>query len=251
MIKLTKKEKIGIGVFLLLVALSLGLFFGLKGHPKNCTPKCNGKTCGPDGCGGNCKPGCQTGYTCKNGACIKDGCTPQCSGKTCGPDTCGGTCPPGCETGYACDDNGKCVETGCAKSGEECMKDTDCCSTGLTCGSDLTCQECPAHTNGPHCQYSRDKTCSGHGDPNMQGACTCDSDYMSVEGNCNLKKTDKCFGLYETTYGSTGVCQCNQGVCGTLPPKAQVSNIGLGDLEGKYLTKDKCNDSWPRSCRWE
>jgi len=36
-----------------------------------CAPDCVGKTCGADGCGGNCTPGCRIGETCNNdGSCV-------------------------------------------------------------------------------------------------------------------------------------------------------------------------------------
>lgn len=36
------------------------------------------------------------------------GCTPQCDGKECGPDGCGGECVPGCAPGQICGDSGLC-----------------------------------------------------------------------------------------------------------------------------------------------
>ncbi len=74
----------------------------------SCTPACDGKVCGPDGCGGSCGPPCATGTCDANGQCV---CTPACEGKVCGPDGCGGSCGPPCMTG-TCDANGQCVVTG-------------------------------------------------------------------------------------------------------------------------------------------
>ncbi len=34
---------------------------------------------------------------------------PQCAGKSCGPDGCGGQCPPGCATGQSCNASGQCI----------------------------------------------------------------------------------------------------------------------------------------------
>ncbi|MFH1435484.1 MAG: hypothetical protein ABIJ56_07180 [Pseudomonadota bacterium] len=93
-----------------------------------CVPDCFGRTCGPDGCGDTCPPGCRTGYDCTDaGICTCEGtvcgsiccpsdqacyeescCTPDCSGRICGSDSCGDECPPGCSTGYACAGDGTC-----------------------------------------------------------------------------------------------------------------------------------------------
>ncbi len=46
-----------------------------------CSPRCEGRTCGPDGCGGTCGPGCNGGSTCTEGVCIAPpvGCTGACA----------------------------------------------------------------------------------------------------------------------------------------------------------------------------
>ncbi|MBT4824176.1 hypothetical protein HN695_03325 [Candidatus Woesearchaeota archaeon] len=57
-----------------------------------CTPSCQGKQCGTDGCGGFCgafNGQCADGELCLDGAC---GCKPNCAGKACGDDGCGGLC---------------------------------------------------------------------------------------------------------------------------------------------------------------
>jgi PAS domain S-box-containing protein len=56
----------------------------------DCTPSCDGMTCGGDGCGGVCP--CGEGQLCSGGACVTPPCTPTCDGKTCGDDGCGGSC---------------------------------------------------------------------------------------------------------------------------------------------------------------
>ena len=60
-----------------------------------CTPLCEGKDCGDDGCGGSCGEcslECPMAQVCQAGKCV-DGCSPQCAGKECGDDGCG--CPCG------------------------------------------------------------------------------------------------------------------------------------------------------------
>ena len=86
---------------------------------KTCVPDCDGKTCGPNKCDGNCEPGCGTGKICNStGNCeVKVGqkdmekyktCIPDCDGKTCGPNKCGGNCEPGCTLGSSCNSTGNC-----------------------------------------------------------------------------------------------------------------------------------------------
>ena len=99
-----------------------------------CTPACNGKACGDDGCNGSCgdcsarAPACADAKTlrtfsatCRAGQCVVahvdrscaacsggacGPCVPSCAGRACGDDGCGGTCgtcaatkPPDCESG--------------------------------------------------------------------------------------------------------------------------------------------------------
>jgi hypothetical protein len=65
-----------------------------------CAPDCEGKECGPDGCGGSCgacpesAPFCNMAFQC-------EACEPVCAEKECGPDGCGGSCGA-CPTGWAC-----------------------------------------------------------------------------------------------------------------------------------------------------
>ena len=55
-----------------------------------CEPDCEEKTCGEDGCGGNCGE-CDEGSSCEDSNCVVD-CVPDCEGKNCGSDKCGGSC---------------------------------------------------------------------------------------------------------------------------------------------------------------
>ncbi|MGB0591358.1 MAG: hypothetical protein ACPGU1_16900 [Myxococcota bacterium] len=64
-----------------------------------CIPDCTDLTCGEDGCGGSCGD-CADGETCTEGACIAD-CVPACNAANCGDDGCGGSCGD-CAEGEAC-----------------------------------------------------------------------------------------------------------------------------------------------------
>ncbi len=89
-------------------------------HPRKCDftchPRCDGKECGPDWCGGSC------GQCPPDQECTKDGkcCTPHCDGKQCGPDGCGGTCGQ-CKKGQ------QCVLGQCVWPGVDITEANGCC----------------------------------------------------------------------------------------------------------------------------
>ena len=97
----------------------------------DCWPDCEGKTCGPDGCGGLCgwcgetEDPCVTDVTCLDGICVG---SPKCDdGNPCTEDLC---------------DEGQCTyETvdgeGCCVEDEDCVPPTVCMFG--TCGSDHQC----------------------------------------------------------------------------------------------------------------
>lgn len=66
---------------------------GDPNEPNACTPNCDGRQCGPDGCGGSCG-WCAGSMSCQDGLCLEvEGCTPACGGKMTGEDDgCGGVC---------------------------------------------------------------------------------------------------------------------------------------------------------------
>ena len=47
------------------------------------------------GSGDDCNPPCGANHVCQQGTCV---CIPQCQGRNCGPDGCGGTCGGACGT---------------------------------------------------------------------------------------------------------------------------------------------------------
>lgn len=77
-----------------------------------CIPQCDGKLCGPDGCGNICGF-CLGGFACKEGECVPvcDPFTP-CEGKVCGPDGCGGQCGS-CDPNFDCGQDGQCYPGDC------------------------------------------------------------------------------------------------------------------------------------------
>ena len=109
-----------------------------------CTPVClldDGVApaeCGNDGCDGSCGM-CNPGIPCVNGECV---CEVECDGKTCGPDGCGEYCGTG-EGDQGCDDlaaeciNGECIV--CTPNCVEKQCGSDGC--GGSCGT-CPCDGC-------------------------------------------------------------------------------------------------------------
>ncbi|MBM4320723.1 MAG: hypothetical protein FJ125_12390 [Deltaproteobacteria bacterium] len=106
-----------------------------------CVPSCDGRECGVDGCGGLCPPGCGAGRTCNvEGRCVDD-CVPDCDGRECGVDGCFGVCPPGCPPGKVCSEQGRCLDD-CQRrcDGRECGSD-GCGGSCGPCAAGATCDE--------------------------------------------------------------------------------------------------------------
>ena len=75
-----------------------------------CEPSCGTHDCGGDGCGDPCGS-CPPGYSCLEGYCTA-GCTAQCEGRVCGSDLCGGSCGD-CPEGQGCEGGQCCEWTSC------------------------------------------------------------------------------------------------------------------------------------------
>ncbi len=123
-----------------------------------CTPNCQGKQCGSDGCGGSCGT-CKQGEECINARCV---CIPDCSGKQCGPDGCGKTCGQ-CPSDEKCiDDQGVCGSYGPCKTYERlfCYNPNDPNGDdhevsgnnglGYMNSDDIDLYNCPVPTAPPH-----------------------------------------------------------------------------------------------------
>ncbi len=75
-----------------------------------CSPACDGRVCGSDGCDGVCGV-CDPAEEClevEGGGSVCS-CQPQCEGKDCGPDGCGGVCGT-CGAGCSCDEHQSCFQ---------------------------------------------------------------------------------------------------------------------------------------------
>ena len=123
----------------LCLTVALCLYGCSQGGDNPCTPACEGKTCGDDGCGNTCGPGCGEHESCNQGQC-------QCDFESCDTTCCAetqvcdqGTCVGG--TGELCVSNDVCSET-CiggtcgppSSRGGQCdLQDDADCDTGLQC----------------------------------------------------------------------------------------------------------------------
>ncbi|MBM4355929.1 MAG: hypothetical protein FJ109_19435 [Deltaproteobacteria bacterium] len=92
-----------------------------------CTPDCEGKNCGSDGCGGVCGYCPQSKPICTFGEC--KACKPDCGAFECGPDGCGGTCGK-CPSKFACI-GGFCKAPACAQQQTLLLESFDACTQGI------------------------------------------------------------------------------------------------------------------------
>ena len=202
-----------------------------------CTPKCDGKACGPDGCGSVC------GYCISGQVCTPDGkqcktyCEPDCTkkGKKCGDNGCGGSCGD-CGGGFHCGIDYLCYKDDCIGSCDGKVCGDDGC--GLSCGVCATGDLCDATGKckaGPCKGIPKVGSCSGDiltvciGEvPNQQkqvtdcgavGTNTCGYDAGKGTNTCVAKPM--CMPKCLNSDGTKKLCgpdECgNGGQCGTCP----------------------------------
>lgn len=182
---------------------------------------CAGKSCGDDGCGGSCTPGCSTGYTCNSltGQCLLN-CNPEtdtafCTriGIACGSatanDNCGTSRTVNCG---GCDDSNACTTDGCSSgtcihTPVVCSDDNNACTSNIGCVGG-TCQYIPINCNDLN-------------------ACT----------------TDSCSALSGCSHTTINSCINNDGCC---PSQCNIGNdndcaIRCGD--GIKSTGEQCDGS--------
>ena len=173
----------------------------------DCTPDCDGKNCGSDGCGGTC--GDNEGQCADaQDACVEGVCTCQgsCDGKVCGDDGCGNSCG-------TCDGNDEC-------QGGQCVCIPDCANSSNACGDDGcggscgTCAIGPCGSNGTcacntQCATKEcgDTWTSGSGIFQLTGKCNGQCGRCSNNGNDNLGSVcSSPFGIPGNV--PSGACQC-------------------------------------------
>jgi len=141
-----------------------------------CTPDCNGKDCGANGCDGVCGY-CAYGELCTSeGVCEIDICPKQCMtevdgeevAKDCGSDGCGGYCGFCVAEGEICGDDGFCYPGSCEAQCDEAQCGPDGC--GGSCGF---CQY------GDMCDESQ--TCVPHPCGTVTYKGKCEDKYLLVQ----------------------------------------------------------------------
>ena len=146
-------------------------------------------------------------------------------------------------TGQMCPPESTCIDGICEKNSEYCGP-----NGGKFDTQTRTCN-CGTNYNGNKCQYSRDTTCDGNGEPNFDG--TCNMDY-----ECVLAHNPK--DQYETTCCSDILGNCtSEYVCpdniGTQnvwsePQLATLGGCGFGNLGDQHIrtcTRQKVLDKTP------
>ena len=234
---------------------------GGKKDKGNCQKKCQGKVCGPDGCGGQCGPKCPTGKNCNGqGQCVP-GCQPKCAGRECGPDGCGGQCGPKCPTNLLSNSSGKCVPNCQPDCGGKQCGDNGCGGSCGTCPTGQTCNKtkflCEAGCQ-PDCAG---KQCGDNGCGGSCGTCptgqTCNNTKFVCEPGCTPQCTGKQCG--PDGCGSTcGTCKsyetcdsagkCNQTGCGPITSKGCCDGTTLKYCQGTTYKTIDCTKN--PSCGW-
>ncbi len=206
---------------------------GISVEGDDCTPDCDGKSCGSDGCDGSC--GTCGGDTpiCSNYNCVECDDAGDCGdGNACTVDSCsGGVCGHSdladgsvCGSGHCCD--GVCDVTvgnsgfvsGC-RSGPSCVGSSweySVANNGLLCGG-FECREC---SNG-YCNYDDTTRCDSFETCSsgtcISTGCTSNSNCASPTPYCNVT-SHQCVECLQSSNCDDGnactVDSCSGGVCG-------------------------------------
>ncbi len=141
--------------------------FCSMGECTACQPKCDGKQCGEDGCGGTCGD-CEPHYECSEGTCKY---VPWCGDGSCDTGEDCVICPADCGC-TACGD-GKCNgEENCSSCGLDCgvCQNPSCCIAhfGKGCGN-ASVQDCVCFMDQFCCDKQWDEVCAKESD--LCGSC--------------------------------------------------------------------------------
>lgn len=220
------------------VAMALSRYLDTFGA---CTPNCQGRSCGADGCGGTCGS-CPAAHSCdgSSGQCFLPACEPACQGVACGADGCGGVCGE-CGSGLMCTADRACAcvpscdQRACGDDG--CGGSCGSCPSGSVCGLDGSCI-CIPECSGKLCG---DDGCGGSCGSCQNGqTCNASGDACSCVPNCGSRACgdDGCGGSCGTC-ASMLTCNTRTGAC--------VRNCRT-DCNGRVCGDDGCGGSCGSSC---
>jgi hypothetical protein len=204
----------------------------------SCTPNCAGKSCGSDGCLGNCGT-CPSGICNTTGQCVVS-CIPNCVGKVCGTDGCLGNCGtcsnpllPVCNAAGQC--VAACTDT-CVSLGYECGTHT-ICSVNVTCGNYSggcpTGETCNIPTG--QCVTNCTDTCASLGyECGTHTICGVSTTCGSYSGGCPTGETCN-IPTGQCVVSSCDLTSASWDVTSTLVGNVVMLNVGGTNCDGKTI----------------
>lgn len=216
--------------------------------PVSCTPLCDGKVCGSDGCGGECGT-CETGQVCDaTGACV---CAIDCIGKCQGADDgCGGACEAngcvGCCDGILCQEAN--VVTSCGANGASCQAcdETQVCEAGACvagpCVPDCT-DACPGAPDGCGGACSAAPPCGGCCDVDQRCHMGDSVEFCGIDGGACFS-CDPVIEQCDPVHGCECAPQCEGRECGEDGCGGSCGSCA----EGQSCKEGKCQEGCIPNC---
>jgi hypothetical protein len=208
-----------------------------------CQTQCDGKTCGPDGCGGLCGE-CTSELVCGevDQLCHEPDCIPDCVGKVCGTDGCGSTCGD-CASPKICD-LGACLlgPCGTVTAQGECQGNTAVFCENFTKLNETDCSQAPNHA----CKYN----------PNSEKYECLDKGVCQPSCEGKLCGDDGCGGICPPGCATgwscaAGVCQPEPGAnCGSITKAGECKGNTLWFCSTGKLNSLDCTQTGEK-CKWD
>ena len=133
-------------------------------------------------------------------------------------------------TGQICPPESTCIDG-------KCEKNSEYCGNGGTFNTQTRTCNCGTNYNGNRCQYSRDTTCDGNGNPNFDGTCT--MDYECVLAHNPKDNNTTCCSAILGNCTSEYVCPPNIGNqdVWNIQPHTSLDGCGFGSLGNQDIRK--------------
>lgn len=222
--------------------------YGCRGAGEclGCVGSCDGRACGPDGCGGTCAPGCASDELCVAGACTytcpyDGGCTHE--GRSCLDD----------RRSLLCTANAR--HPSCLDYVIDSCRSTERCVGGFcVCAASCAGRECGDDSCGGSCgSCPTGRVCDG------SGQCVCPAGQTDCGGRCAATGTacptsgDTQCGAFAGEMTCTGddvVCSTTLRTSGTCTPCGAASGLCTCSSSGRCVEAyvDLCTDVCFRDC---